>query len=254
MIYGQESPEEDTLDTMKKRGIRYGEGRYEGVVDEVITESTLNLYLNNEFVTRMIATDEQLDYLGAGFMIASGVADSVSTVEVTGNDIYVISKKCYVPDWKVCSAGGCESSLEVPEVNSEITLTPEQVIEIREAIETDIWSRTGGIHCSVLFHEGELAERVCDVGRHNTFDKLIGYAELNGINRSRCVIGSSGRQPSAMVSKAAHAGIPVIVSRASATSGGVEIAEKSGITLICFARNGRFTIYTHPERIVGALD
>lgn len=242
------------MDTIKKRGIRFREGKYFGVVDDVITESSLNLYLNNEFVTRLVATDEHLDFLGAGFVIASGMADSVSAVEMSDSDIYVISKKCYVPEWKVCSAGGCESSLEIPTVTSDITLTPEQVIEVREAIETDIWSRTGGIHCSVLFHEGSLAARMCDVGRHNTFDKLIGYTELNGIDRSRCVIGSSGRQPTAMVSKAAHSGIPVIVSRASATSQGIETAERHGITLICFAREGRFTIYTHPERIIGSLD
>lgn len=242
------------MDTIKKRGIRYRDGKYAGVVDEVITESGLNLYLNNEFVTRLVATDEHLDLLGAGFVIASGMSDSVSAVEVDKNDIYVISKRCYVPDWKVCSAGGCESSLDLPEVSSEIMIAPDKVIEVREAIETDIWSRTGGIHCSVLFHEGQLAARICDVGRHNTFDKLIGYAELNGIDRTRCVIGTSGRQPSAMVSKAARAGIPVIISRASATSGGIEIADKSGITLICFAREGRFTIYTHPERIEGAVE
>ena len=31
----------------------------------------------------------------------------------------------------------------------------------------------------------------------------------------------------------------------------IEAAEKSGVTLICFTRDRRFTVYAHPERISG---
>ncbi|MHC1626748.1 MAG: formate dehydrogenase accessory sulfurtransferase FdhD, partial [Methanoculleaceae archaeon] len=48
-----------------------------------------------------------------------------------------------------------------------------------------------------------------------------------------------------------RAGIPVVISRASATDRGIALAGEAGITLICFARKGRFTVYTHPERIEG---
>ena len=57
--------------------------------------------------------------------------------------------------------------------------------------------------------------------------------------------------PQGMVVKAANAGIPIIVSRAAATSKGASLAEKSGITLVCFTRPPRFTVYSHPERIIG---
>jgi len=64
-----------------------------------------------------------------------------------------------------------------------------------------------------------------------------------------CILGCTGRQPRDMVAKAAHAGIPVIISRAASTEQGIETARKAGITLICFSRGDRFTIYTHPERV-----
>ena len=54
-----------------------------------------------------------------------------------------------------------------------------------------------------------------------------------------------------MVTKAINSGIPIIISRAAATTTGIETAEKSGVTLICFTRERRFTVYTHPERISG---
>jgi FdhD protein len=54
-----------------------------------------------------------------------------------------------------------------------------------------------------------------------------------------------------MVSKVANAGIPIIISKAAATDHGIVTARQAGVTLICFARGERFTIYTHPQRILG---
>jgi FdhD protein len=52
-----------------------------------------------------------------------------------------------------------------------------------------------------------------------------------------------------MVRKSAHAGIPIIISRAASTDKGIAAAEAAGITLIGFSRGDRFTVYTHPERV-----
>jgi FdhD protein len=55
-----------------------------------------------------------------------------------------------------------------------------------------------------------------------------------------------------MIKKDANAGIPVVISRAASTDKGIAAADAAGITLVCFSRGDRFTIYTHPERILGA--
>ena len=83
-----------------------------------------------------------------------------------------------------------------------------------------------------------------------TFHRYDRGAVLNGIDLSRCVIGCTGRAACGMVRKSAHAGIPVIISRAATTDKGIIAAEDAGITLVGFSRGDRFTIYTHPERIV----
>ncbi|WP_281175365.1 formate dehydrogenase accessory sulfurtransferase FdhD [Methanogenium cariaci] len=54
-----------------------------------------------------------------------------------------------------------------------------------------------------------------------------------------------------MVGKVANAGIPVLISRAAPTNKGIALAERTGITLINFSRERRFTIFAHPERISG---
>jgi len=103
----------------------------------------------------------------------------------------------------------------------------------------------------VLFLDGKLVVRSSDVGRHNTVDKVVGFAILHGIDLSRCILGCTGRQAAGMVSKAANAGVPIVISKAASTNKGISTADQSGVTLICFARGRRFTIYTHPYRIAG---
>ncbi|HZD43077.1 MAG TPA: formate dehydrogenase accessory sulfurtransferase FdhD, partial [Methanomicrobiales archaeon] len=160
----------------------------------------------------------------------------------------------YIPpdlEKEIGSSGGVEVRSEPCMVRSTLQIDPGMVFDVTESIVTDVWRETGGVHTSVLFCGGEAVARSSDVGRHNTVDKVVGHAILNGIDLSRCVIGCTGRQPAGMVIKAANAGIPIVISRAASTDRGIRTAEEAGITLICFARDERFTIYTHPERLTG---
>jgi FdhD protein len=55
-----------------------------------------------------------------------------------------------------------------------------------------------------------------------------------------------------MVRKCLIAGIPIIVSRGATTTLAVEIAEKTGLAVVGFARGGKMNIYSHPQRITGS--
>jgi FdhD protein len=54
-----------------------------------------------------------------------------------------------------------------------------------------------------------------------------------------------------MVRKCLIANIPVIISRSATTTLSVEIAEKTGLTVIGFVRAGKMNIYSRPQRIIG---
>ena len=97
--------------------------------------------------------------------------------------------------------------------------------------------------------EGELIKAAEDIGRHNSVDKVVGYALLHNISLHETILACSGRQPEGMVLKAARAGIPIVLTKAAVTDRGIEQAERLGVTLIGFARTDRFTIYAHPERV-----
>lgn len=206
--------------------------------DRVAVETEVTIRCNGAEVSTQVASPDHLRELGAGHVVAEGICRRVGEVRVDGTCIDVTGDP--VPDRGA-----------LPPVKSPLPISRDSVLRVRGAIESETWAQTGGVHAAVLFSDGEPAFRVCDIGRHNAVDKCIGHAVLAGLDTASCVLGCSGRQPSAMVAKVARAGIPIIVSRASSTDRGIALAGEAGITLICFARNRRFTVYTHPERVEG---
>ncbi|KPL22477.1 MAG: formate dehydrogenase family accessory protein FdhD [Anaerolineae bacterium SM23_84] len=223
------------------------------VRDTVCTEDVFRLYLNDQFLTELVASPEQLEELGAGFVVCEGLAEQVDAVSVSGNEIRACARTSGDIQWELRSCASVGLRRSPREVESSLTIEPQAVFRIRQAIESEAWRKTGGLHRSVLFVSHQLIIGSNDVGRHNTVDKVVGYALLNDLDLGACVLGCSGRQPAGMVTKAANAGIPIIVSKAAATDRGILTAEQAGVTLICFARDERFTVYTHPHRVRGIV-
>ncbi|OPX71304.1 MAG: formate dehydrogenase accessory protein [Methanoregulaceae archaeon PtaB.Bin108] len=237
------------MNTIQVRGLQVRKGSTFEIEDTVVLESTFSLYLNGRFFSGMVASNDRLEELGAGFMICQGLSDRITNVTVKGQDILVDAPITDIPAREIISTGAVGVSRSPDPVKSSLSLDIADIYRITSEIETETWRKTGGVHCSVLFYQKDLLMKASDLGRHNTVDKVVGHAVLKGIDRSMCILGCTGRQPRDMVTKAAHAGIPVIVSRAATTQQGIETAQKAGITLICFSRGDRFTVYTHPERV-----
>lgn len=234
----------------KTSGLKFINGKIEEIEDVVVVEEKIKIYLNGKFFIEMVASNDALEELGAGFFIASGIADKINSVKVDGYSVYVEAENTKIIDGALESAGGFDPGVSEKTVSSNQTITPETIFKMRGDLDADIWNETGGLHCTVLYCEGKKAAMYSDIGRHNTVDKVIGYMTLHGLDASKCAIGCTGRQPSGMVVKAVNAKIPIIVSRAASTTAGIALAKKSGVTLICFTREGRFTIYANEKRVI----
>jgi FdhD protein len=241
------------MDIVCYSGIQVKDGSVRKVHDDIVVEDHVRLFLNGTYLATLVASPDRLEDLGAGFVVCEGLADEVNAVHVSDRDIFVTARTRKDIQLEVESSGGYRVIGEPKPVSSPIAITTEGVHAVTAAIESDVWRRTGAVHCSVLFCGNELVTRACDVGRHNTLDKAVGYATLRGVDRSMCVLGCTGRQPAGMVAKAANAGIPIVISRAASSNRGILTAQRSGITLICFSRGDRFTVYTHPERVPDIL-
>lgn len=111
--------------------------------------------------------------------------------------------------------------------------------------------RSGGTHASAAFTlDGELLAIHEDIGRHNAVDKVIGSLLMKKQLHHAHVLTVSGRISYEIVNKALSAGIAFVASVSAASTMAVEMAERSGMTLMAFCRDQRFTVYTHPERII----
>jgi FdhD protein len=107
----------------------------------------------------------------------------------------------------------------------------------------------GSVHSSALFQGGELWAAVEDVSRHNGIDTITGFMALHGMHGADKTLFTTGRLTGEMVMKAAHSGIPVMISRNGTTAMGYELAAKLGMTLIGRAANRRYMCYIGAERI-----
>lgn len=119
-----------------------------------------------------------------------------------------------------------------------------------------VFGLTGGLHAVARFTpDGTLVDLAEDVGRHNAFDKLVGRAVRSGdVDWSGQVVLLSGRASYELLAKAAMVRAGVVAAIGAPSSLAIEVAERFGITLVGFLRDGGGNVHTHPSRLAqGAL-
>jgi FdhD protein len=114
-----------------------------------------------------------------------------------------------------------------------------------------VFASTGGLHAAALADaRGQVVTVREDVGRHNALDAAIGAHVLaSDVPLGHLVGLLSGRAGFELVAKAAVAGLPVLAAVGAPTDLAIRTADRLGITLVGFLRDGRGNVYTHPERI-----
>lgn len=234
--------------------------------DLVAVEEPLEIRIGGRPVAVTMRTPGHDEELALGFCLSEGLRPAAArlpddlaanTVEVDAPDFdpgrlqrsFYTSSSC-----GVCGKGALEAvAVEADRVESLLTV-PLATVEslpgrLRE--QQAAFSATGGLHATGLFTApGELVCLREDVGRHNAFDKVVGWAFLQDrLPLAEAIMCVSGRLSFELVQKAAVAGCPVLVAVGAPSSLAVELAADRGITLCGFVRDGRANVYTEPWRI-----
>jgi FdhD protein len=107
----------------------------------------------------------------------------------------------------------------------------------------------GSVHSCALFCGADLWVSVEDVSRHNGVDTITGWMALHEVTGAGNILFTTGRLTGEMVLKAAHNGVPIMVSRNGVTAMGYELAMRLRMTLLGRAANRRFVCYTGTDRL-----
>jgi FdhD protein len=114
-----------------------------------------------------------------------------------------------------------------------------------------VFAHTGGLHAAGLFdaHGNAIAVRE-DVGRHNAVDKVVGFRARHPEGARAVVLMVSGRVSFEIAQKALAARIPIIAAVSAPSSLAVELARRSGLTIVGFLRDRRLCVYAGEDRVL----
>ena len=114
-----------------------------------------------------------------------------------------------------------------------------------------VFADTGGLHAAGLFtSDGASVVSAEDVGRHNAVDKVVGEMVLDDrLPLASYALAVSGRTSFEIVQKAWLAGIGLVCAVSAPSTLAIDLAQEAGITLLGFAREGGFNVYSHEERL-----
>ncbi|MDH3271129.1 MAG: formate dehydrogenase accessory sulfurtransferase FdhD, partial [Gemmatimonadota bacterium] len=170
-------------------------------------------------------------------------------VEALRRNFYTTSScgVCGKASLDAVSAIGCariasETAIDALAVNR----FPERLLDRQR-----VFDRTGGLHAAGLFDtQGAPLVVMEDVGRHNAVDKVVGRTLLDrALPASERVLVVSGRASFELVQKAVAAGIPILVAVGAPSSLAVDLARRFDQTLIGFAREDGFNVYSGGWRV-----
>lgn len=249
--------------THPSKTLRYRAGKWETLGSGVITETPVTLSVNGHIWLTFMCTPTDLEALAVGFIFNEGVIKSKDEIEFvkvcpSGDNVDIWLKKSVEQpqEWRRtsgCTGGATAVPLDKvhPELKDGILINPQSVQALIQDLTgaQDLYRQVGGVHTSILTDGEGLIIQAEDVGRHNSLDKIAGHCLLEDIHLARKILVTTGRISSEMIQKAARIGAAVVISRTSASSLSVMLAEKWGITLIGYARHEQFIVYTHPERV-----
>lgn len=238
------------------------------VETRVTVERPLTLYLNAQEIVTMMTIGDHPDLLALGYLLNQAMLkpnDRVTDIDYDEDlGVVVVRTEAHTNFEaklkKRTQTSGCAQGTAFGDLMESLDTVSLPKTEVRTSWLyrlTHIINQTpslyldaGAIHGSVLCEQDRPLVYMEDVGRHNAVDKIAGWLWKTGTDPGNKIFYTTGRLTSEMVIKTVRMGIPVLVSRSGFTAWGVELARKSGLTLIGRARGKRFVALAGEERIV----
>lgn len=241
--------------------------------DHIVTELPLALTYNRQSHVVMMVTPGDLEDFALGFSLTEGIIGSpedLLAVRMVPREGGIEAALTITEPWfdrlatqrrnltgrtgcGLCGAERIEQALRYPDpVDDTLRVSHAAVQRALASMQQHqpLQSLTGASHgaawCSTT---GEILLLREDVGRHNALDKLIGALARQAFDAATGFLLVSSRASYEMVYKAAVMGVQMLVAVSAPTTLAIEFAERCGLSLVGFARQGRHNIYTFEQRL-----
>jgi len=211
--------------------------------DVVISETEVLLRLNGVDYRAFYCLPTQLEQMARGYLISEGICNPSGIKEIRSR---------WDGNKHLVEASIAGYNTKPNQIKSQMMICISDVLEAERTLNEHsiLFSKTGGTHIAAILSKTNsvFAE---DTSRHCAIDKAIGLATQRAINLNESILAASCRQTASTIRKAIYCQIPVVISTSAVTSLAIRSACKHGVTLIGFAREHRFNVYSHKERIPG---
>lgn len=265
---------------------RWNGSRFELIYDDLTVEEPLQIRMAGVDVAVTMRTPGHDHELAAGFLFTEGLItsrgqiDSVAycpsddgtpssnVINVQPTDRDLVNPHLWGRDFLATSSCGLcgktslgqveQAQQRIATLSHHFTVPVETLYALPDKLRQaqDTFANTGGIHAAGLFDlQGNLLLLREDVGRHNAVDKIVGHALLNDmLPLDRHILLVSSRASFEIVQKSLVAGIALLAAISAPSSLAVDLARKSGMTLVAFLRQQRLNLYAGQERLVQPSD
>ncbi len=250
-------------------------GKLRNTQDCLAEETPVALIYNGVSHAVMLATAQDLEDFALGFSLSEGIVQNVSElysveVQVQENGIelhcdiaserftQLKERRRTLAGKTGCGLCGAENLAQA--MHYPVPLKMKKIFEVASIIlglegiasQQKLQQKTGATHASAYVQANGTVSLVReDVGRHNALDKLVGALAKLECDKAGFIITTS-RASFEMVQKTASAGVGMLVAVSAPTGLAVRVAEQCGLTLVGFARENRFVVYSHAENIMNA--
>ena len=241
-------------------------------IDTVAEETPVALVFNGISHAVMMATPQALEDFGLGFAVSEGILSAgreCRDIEIVAGHAGVEVRMTIAPRAMAalkerrralegrtgCGLCGIDSlealDLQPPRIATQPA--PSLASVTRAFDDLPNWQRlhqqSGACHAAAWATlDGEITVVREDVGRHNALDKLIGHLAAAARERGPGFVLLSSRASYELVAKCARARIGTLATVSAPTGLAIRVAQRAGVTLLGFCRNGRAVDYTMTAR------
>ena len=267
-------PDADRAGAVQRKVRRHRGAHTREVVDAIAAEVPVALIYNGAPFAVMMATPEDLADFALGFSLSEGIVAHAEElrVEEISTSLEGITVALSVPAERaaalehrrrnlqgrsgcgVCGTESIEAVLRPPPRVADSQALHERALQraLRELrLRQPLNALTGATHAAGWADaDGRVLLVREDVGRHNALDKLIGALSAAGLDPAQGFAVVTSRASYEMAMKAAHAGIPLLAAISAPTALAIALAQSANLTLIGFARDDGYAVYTHSQRLL----